>query len=249
MKSSDSRLKGRGKIVFEDLHLYNGYTKMELIELIKSKEAYKRTIAVKLLSEKSDLSDDLMHLFLNTLAQEKKLYTKIELCDALSKGGRESAKVMVEYLGKIGNNQHKVLPTDGFNKNSYPLPRDIIARTLAHMDEEILPILLYVLKANNPFEIQEGIDAIGFICFNRKIHRHSQIIDALIQCLKDHYNDEIIRWKLVRSFESFNDINMIKILQHIEQEDIQPIIRIEAKRSLSIINNRTKGWKNDLSSV
>ena len=42
---------------------------------------------------------------------------------------------MVEYLGQIGNNQHKVLPTNGFNKKSYPLPRDIIARTLAHMKD------------------------------------------------------------------------------------------------------------------
>ncbi|RDW16781.1 hypothetical protein [Oceanobacillus chungangensis] len=241
MKSSDSQLKARGKITFEDLQYYNTHSKTELLELIKSKEAHKRTIAVRLLSEKNVLSDDLIYLFLNTLAQEKKLYTKIELCDALSKGGRESAKIMVDYLGKIGNNQHKVLPADGFNKNSYPLPRDIIARTLAHMDEEILPTLLNVLKTNYTFKIREVIDAIGFICFYRKKHRHFQIIDALILCLKDNYNDDIIRWKLVRSFESFNDINTIKILQRIEQEDIQLIIRNEAKRSLSVINNRTKG--------
>jgi hypothetical protein len=42
--------------------------------MIKSKEAYKRTIAVKLLSEKKDLSDDLIRLFLHTLTQEKTLY-------------------------------------------------------------------------------------------------------------------------------------------------------------------------------
>ena len=56
---------------------------------------------------------------------------------------------MVEYLGQIGNNQHTVLPTNGFNKKSYPLPRDIIARTLAHMKEDILPVLMDVLKTNN----------------------------------------------------------------------------------------------------
>lgn len=110
MKSSDSQLKSRGKITIEDLQHYNNHTKFELLEMTKSKEAYKRTIAVKLLSEKNDLSDDLIRLFLHTLTQEKKLYTKIELCDALSKGDVESAKIMVEYLGKIGNNQHKVLP-------------------------------------------------------------------------------------------------------------------------------------------
>ena len=27
----------------------------------------------------------------------------------------QSAKIMVEYLGQISNNQHTVLPTNGFN--------------------------------------------------------------------------------------------------------------------------------------
>lgn len=84
---------------------------------------------------------------------------------------------MFEYLGKIGNNQHKVLPSNGFNKNNYPLPRDIIARTLAHMNEVILPELLDVLKSNNILAIREVIDAIGFICFYHKIHFNSQITE------------------------------------------------------------------------
>lgn len=239
MKSSDSQLRSRGKITSEDLQQYSNHTKIELLEMLKSKEAYKRTIAVKILSEKYDLTDDLMHLFLHTLKQEKKLYTKIELCDALSKGDVQSAKIMVEYLGQIGNNQHTELPTNGFNKKSYPLPRDIIARTLAHMKEDILPVLMDVLKTNNIPAIREVIDAIGFICFYNKIHFNTQIVDELILCLNENYNDDIIRWKLVRAFESFNDINLIHILMEIKQNDSQLVIRNEAKRSLKIINNRT----------
>ncbi|MEG0471078.1 MAG: HEAT repeat domain-containing protein [Solibacillus sp.] len=239
MKSSDFKLRSRGKITSEDLQQYINHTQIELLEMLKSKEAYRRTIAVKILSEKYDLTDDLIHLFLHTLKQEKKLYTKIELCDALSKGDVQSAKIMVEYLGQIGNNQHIELPTNGFNKKSYPLPRDIIARTLAHMKEDILPILMDVLKTNNVPAIREVIDAIGFICFYNNIHSNPQIIDALFQCLRN--NDNIIRWKLVRAFESFNDINVIKTLMEIEQNDSQLVIRNEAKRSLEIINNRIKG--------
>ncbi|MEF7559026.1 hypothetical protein [Bacillus thuringiensis] len=239
MKSSDSQLKSRGKITSEDLQQYSNHTQIELFEMLKSKEAYKRTIAVNILSEKYDLTDDLIRLFLHTLKQEKKLYTKIELCDALSKGNVQSAKIMVEYLGQIGNNQHIVLPTNGFNKKSYPLPRDIIARTLAHMKEEIIPVLMDVLKINNIPAIREAIDAIGFICFYNKIHSNTQIIDALILCLGNNFNDNIIRWKLVRAFESFNDINVIKTLMEIEQNDSRLVIRNEAKRSLKIINNRT----------
>jgi len=240
MKSSDAQLKSRGKITSEDLRQYSNYTQIELLEMLNCKEAYKRTIAVKILLEKCDLNDDLIRLFLHALQHEKKLYTKIELCNALSKGTVQSAKIMVKYLGQIGNNQHTVLPTNGFNKKSYPLPRDIIARTLAHMKADILPVLVDVLKTNNIPAIREVIDAIGFICFYNKIHATTQITDALILCLRNYYNDDIIRWKLVRAFESFNDINVIKILMEIEQNDSQLIIRNEAKRSLKIIEPHTK---------
>lgn len=76
-------------------------------------------------------------------------------------------------------------------------------------------------------------------CFYNKIHSNTQIIDALILCLGKNFNDNIIRWKLVRAFESFNNINVIKTLMEIEQNDSQLVIRNEAKRSLKIINNRT----------
>lgn len=239
MKSSDSQLKSRGKITNKDLQPYSKSKQNELFEMLTSKEAYKRTIAVKILTEKSVLTDDLIRSFLNTLKQEKKLYTKIELCDALSKGDVQSAKIMVEYLGKIGNNKHTVLPTKGFNKKSYPLPRDIIARTLAHMKVDILPVLMDVLKTNNIPAIREVIDAIGFICFYNNIHCNTQIIDALILCLRNNYNDNIIRWKMVRAFESFDDINVSETLMEIAQNDNQLVIRDEAKRSMDIIIKRT----------
>lgn len=193
MKSSDSQLKSRGKITSEDIQQSINLTQIELLEMIKSQEAYRRTIAVKILSEKYDLNNDLIHLFLLTLKQEKKLYTKIELCEALSKGGIQSAKIMVNYLGQIGNNQYTVLPTNGFNKKSYPLPRDIIARTLAHMKVDTLPVLLDVLKTNNIPVIREVIDAIGFICFYNNGHFNNQVVDELIRCLKENYNDDITR--------------------------------------------------------
>lgn len=47
------------------------HTKSEWLEMIQSKEAYQRTIAVKLLSEKCDVDDELIQLFLQRLVQEK----------------------------------------------------------------------------------------------------------------------------------------------------------------------------------
>ena len=162
----------------------------------------------------------------------------MELCNALSKGGIQSAEIMVEHLGQIGHNQYKELPTEEFNKKSYPLPRDIIARTLAHMKEDILPILLDVFKTNNTAAIREVIDAIGFICFYNKVNSDTQFIEVLKQCLKNHYKDDMIRWKLVRAFESFNNINVIQTLMGIGKHDSQMVIRNEARRSLRIINSR-----------
>jgi len=52
MESSDTQLKSRGNITSEGLKDYNNHSKIELLELIKSKEAYKRTIFVKLLLDK-----------------------------------------------------------------------------------------------------------------------------------------------------------------------------------------------------
>jgi len=172
----------------------------------------------------------------------KKLYTKIELCDALAKGGVPAAKLMVHYLGQIGNNQHQVLPTKAFNKNSYPLPRDIIARTLAHMNPNVLPTLLDVLQTNRLFAMREVVDAIGFICFYNNLHTNSQISDALMLCLKNYAHHDVIRWKLVRSFESFDDIDVIHTLMNIEQSDNEQIIRCEARRSLNIINARINSF-------
>lgn len=235
MKSSDAQLKIRGKISNTDLTNYYNHTQIQLVEMLASKEAYRRTIAVKILSEKYELNDELVRLFLKVLTQEKKLYTKIELCEALSNGNVETAKIMVKYLGTIGNNQHKQLPTTGFNKTSYPLPRDIIARALAHMNEDVLPVLLIVLKANNIIAIREAIDAIGFICFYKKVHTNPLIIDALIQCYKNYEEDDIIRWKLVRAFESYTDSRIIKLLIEIKQNDCQMAIRNEAERSLKTI--------------
>lgn len=71
MKSSVDQLKSRGYITIEDVESHMNHTKSEWLEMIQSKEAYQRTIAVKLLSEKCDVDDELIQLFLQRLVQEK----------------------------------------------------------------------------------------------------------------------------------------------------------------------------------
>lgn len=240
MKSSNEQLKNRGYATTEDIDKYVDLNEDELMVLLKSKEPYKRTIAIKLLSNKAQSDNDIINLFCNMLLHENKLYTKIELCNALSKASIKSSKIMVDYLGIIGKNQYKELPDKKFNKKSYPLPRDIVARTLAHMGVEVLPELIKVLKSNNVVAIREALDAIGFICFyNSKVY-HEEILNDLISCFNEYIEDDIIRWKLVRAFESFNNKLIVDLLSNTKENDDEDIIRIEATRSLNIIKNRIK---------
>jgi hypothetical protein len=238
MKSSDLQLRNRGYITLEDINDYTCLSNGELLELLKSKEPYKRTIAINLLSNRNELDIEMINLFCNMLLHEKKLYTKIELCNTLSKASVESAKIMVKYLGLIGNNQYKELPNKEFDKKSYPLPRDIIARTLAHMSVDVLPELILILKTNNIMAIREVIDSIGFICFYNRNTCSQSILNDLILCFNEYSKDDIVRWKIVRAFESFNSKIVIDILTNVKDFDIQLPIRNEAKRSLDIINSR-----------
>lgn len=172
----------------------------------------------------------MVELFCNMLLHENKLYTKMELCNALLKTCVESAEVIVNYLGIIGVNQYKELSDKKFNKKSYPLPRDIIARTLAHMDGDVLPELIKILKTHNILAIREAIDAIGFKRFYNSNVYSKNILGDLISCFNEYAEDDIIRWKIVRAFESFNSGVVIEMLTNIKENDEKEIIRNEAKK-------------------
>jgi len=108
------------------------------------------------------------------------------------------------------------------------------------MGVEVLAELIKVLKSNNVVVIREALDAIGFICFYNSKAYHEAILNDLISCFNEYIEDYIIRWKLVRAFESFNNKLIIDLLSNIKENDDEEIIRIEATRSLDIIKNRIK---------
>jgi len=239
MKSSKDQLRARGYVTLEESKNFDSLNKSNLIELTGSNEAYLRTVGVNLLSNKYELDEKMVNLFCTILSHEKKLYTKIELCKALSKTSVDSIGIMFSYLGIIGNNQYKDLPKRFFNKKSYPLPRDIIARTFAHMNIEVLPELVTVLKSNNINAIREIIDSIGFISFYNASSFSQEVLQDLILCFNKYIDDDIIRWKIIRAFESFNSRVIMDILTDAYENDPIEIIRYEAKRSLSILNKST----------
>jgi len=241
MKSSKEDLKNRGYI--EDNEIITYYELLtfdELSILIKSKKAFERTIAIRLLKNSSDISRlDLTVILLEILVNEKHLYTKIEICDVLEKGDSEIAEQMLKYVGKIGKNQHVKLPKEVSKKVSYPLPRDIMARVMGKMNISILPTLIEALSNCDVFEIREVIDAIGFLCFYNDVTNEGFVVKELLKCYEKYKYDNIVRWKITMGLSAFNNEFAISKLKEIIEKETEELILKETYRALKLIENRT----------
>lgn len=241
MKSIADQLRGRGYLSQQDVEALVGSTDSELSALLRSDDAGTRSAAVRLLANSAPLEQPLIARFVDMLVHEKKLYTKLELGNALQRGGETSATSLVPFLGRVGRNQHRSPDPNEFKKVSFPLPRDIAARILARMDNAALPALLAVLHAADRTATLEALDAVGFICFYSS---NGDTKQAALTALRALYpwaqDDELLRWKLVRCFQSFNNEAINTLLTGIEHNDPNPAIRQEAHRSLTVLAGRSK---------
>lgn len=160
---------------------------------------------------------------------EKKLYCKIAISDSLVNIGSLSIQPLLALLGKIGRNQETMIPHKGFNKISYPLPRDIVARILCRMNADILPELFEFLEHNElPFELEQAIDVIGHILYTEKRSINSKI---LIQ-ISDKYSEfPMIQFKITRCLSGFTD-DQAKHYLHNKLKSPNIGLQFEAARSL-----------------
>ncbi len=241
MKSSNEDLRKRGFITTEDINKFQKCTNEDLIELINSSKSVERSVAVKLLSERCMIKDlEFVKILLERLCIEKCLYTKIEICNALEKGSIETTKQMIRYLGCIGNNQHRCLPEKVSKKNSYPLPRDIIARSLGKMDVEILSVLFDALNSNNEDKISEVIDAIGFMLYYNQEYANEWLFKDIIGIMRKYSENDVIVWKCVLCLSAFRTQDSIDVLKEVLNSNKNDIIKCEAKRSLRLIGEKIK---------
>lgn len=184
-----------------------------LFKQINSKSAVERSAAIKALSIKCPCDHkEYISSLLSRLCVEKALYTKIELCNALESGNKTTVVMMCEYLGQIGSNQHKVVPDTVSKKISFPLPRDIIARSLARMDVSVLSILMDTLEYGDRKKVVEVIDAVGFMIF---YHQELATFSNLqkVQAVLDRYpGDNLILWKIVLCCSAFPRKESIEFL-------------------------------------
>lgn len=213
-------------------------SELSLVELVKKlhndKPNIRSAAAINLCPFVNEAADDL----LLQLSQEKCLYTRIAICESLEKGNIETSKKMINYLGIIGNNQHKVLPNKVSNKKSFPLPRDIIARSLGRMDVTKFPVLIEVLKGKHIEKIREALDAIGYMAFYNPILATSEHCKYVISLSTQYETDLIVLWKMILCLSAFSCKESKDFLLEFEKE--QTILGMEAKRSLRILENRNR---------
>lgn len=244
MKSTAEQLRKRGMAEQFDIDELMNLSYEELIYGINAKLPAKRTAAIRVLYMKFGCSDEkLIQALLERLCVEKSLYTKLEICSVLEKGKVIAAKLMVEYLGRIGNNQYRKLPNRVSKKVSYPLPRDIIARSLARMDKSIFGVLMEVLSSEEKYKIYEVLDAIGFMIFYNRELASLKVFESIRGILKAYCDDYIIVWKSVMCFSAFSYKESLDTLEEIKRTHANEIINAEAERSIKLIINKSGGFK------
>jgi len=227
MKSNTNKLANRGYLEEGEENNYNIASLQDKLDLLYSKIAKERTLGARLLiNENSSVA----HHLIRALAKENKLYTKIEICKALDCHEKDAIPLLIQELGKIGINQHKEVPEKDFCKDNYPLPRDIAARTLAHIGINALPQLLQILHTYNIDQLSEAIDAIGFICFYNK---QTQVFEQLKECYAKHRRNDLICWKIIRAMSGFSE-SLSFLSEEITSVNNERIVK-ELQRSIRLI--------------
>lgn len=235
----NNRVK-RGQISSEDILPFIDSSIESLIEMINSDNPPERTISAVLLGNRRDKI--VIEPLCAALKNEKSLYSRIAMSEALSKMGEPAVPPLIKLLGEIGKNQETELPTKYFKKKSFPLVRDMAARTLVNIGKQATPHLITVMENDNELKVQQAIDALGGIAAKTDDKR---ALPALIKYFGISSNEKITFWKIVRSLSGFkNDINTIKPLILVLKGDYDPPLIWEALRSLGQIQITTPGTVN-----
>lgn len=157
---------------------------------------------------------------------ETALYTRLAMTEKLEGGDSSTALRMIDFLGKIGKNQHRV-PIAPSKKKSFPLPRDLMARSLGRMNPELFPILLASAEELPPLKLSELIDAIGYMAFYHPALATAQNYQRLLRIKNSYGNNPLIQWKCLICFSAFPQSKDLLV-----QEDQ---FSMEAQRSLSLL--------------
>ena len=227
METLLTKRRDRGEVTQTDIDPYLVMSTDELLCKLRSPTSTIRTCASTVLGNHKE--PKVIAALCQQLKIEKMLYCRIAISDSLVDIGSLSVQPLLALLGKVGHNQEKDIPQKGFNKTSYPLPRDIAARTLCRMGVSILPEVFGFLESDrHPFEVEQAIDVIGHIVYTEKPNINPKI---LIQLSEKYIEFPMIQFKITRSFSGFTDNQAKKFLYNrLKSSDVG--FQFEAARSL-----------------
>lgn len=191
-KRAEQRRK-RGEIRQEDLLPLQGKSEAVLIKLLERGEAVERTAAARLLAASPSMESTAA--LVHCLSTENSLYPRIEISRSLQQHGMKAFPLLVDLLGKIGTNHEMLLPKKGFEKISYPLPRDIAARCLCSFGAGVLPDLFSFLECTEPFKAEQTLDLIGHIAYTEGVDLPAEPIIAVWK----RYRRDLLLLKVLRA--------------------------------------------------
>lgn len=234
-KSSDESLRRRGKFDENDYEKYVGESFFTLVSMINDDEAVKRSVAINILSDDIITDESLIKLVLDRLVIENSLYVRLEICKTLEKAGRNAADIMIGYLAKVGDNRYNKVPKEVSKKKSFPLPRDLVARTLGNMHQEVFPSLINAIDKVDENRLSELIDAIGFMVYKNKELSTKENLQIIIAILENKSDNELILWKCALSLMSFPFEESVGVLN--KMMDNKNLAN-QAKRSILLIKEK-----------
>ena len=222
MSSNEKKKKNRekrGQISQDDTLPYIDFSTEDLIEMLKAENPQDRTISAVLLGNRNDIR--VIKPLCNALKNERSLYSRIAISEALSQIGEPATPCLIQLLGEIGKNQEKELPLKYFKKKSFPLVRDMAARTLVKIGEPATPYLIEVLETGNEFKVQQAIDALGAISAKTGDKRALNSLITLMGQVEnandaESARDQLTLWKITRALSGFKN----------SKEAIYPLIAI-----------------------
>jgi hypothetical protein len=206
---------------------FNDFSSDYLMELLDNTDAQVRTASAIILGERKCVGA--VNVLCRTLVKEKALYTKIAVSEALGKIGLPALDELTELTGKIGKNQHRILPDKTFKKWNYPLPRDIVIRTIVKMGRPALPLLQNKLQFSSAEVASELIDAIGHISFYSGDQSSEEY---LLRMLEKFNSENVVVWKIIRALQAFHGPDSLLILEYYFLQSSLREFRWEAARSL-----------------
>lgn len=233
MKSTPAQLRSRGYVTENDVLSIINEDETELKKLTKDPKPWVRTAAIRSLGH--FLNTENIPFIVELLSKERKLYTKLEICDLLTNYGIGSLPFLLPFIGKFGKNQHEKPSLVDLKKQSFPLPRDIVVRVIIRIGPQVLPELEQILDIGDDDQIYEVIDAIGHIAYYYHDKRSEK---KLFELLQSKRGNEMMQWKIIRAFQAFTSSAVIEFLSEIVNVNANVLFVEEAKRSLFQIRIR-----------